>query len=129
VTRPDEAIRVGALEDFPLDAVVLRDVGGRSIGVIRTAHGLYAIRNMCPHQGAPVALGPFGGTIVPSAPGDKDYGLDACVIRCPWHAWEFDIRTGEALFGTSEKRLVVYATEVRNDGVYVRLRPPARPVS
>jgi nitrite reductase (NADH) small subunit len=117
-------VGVGPLDAFPLNEVRVLEVGGRSIGVVRTAEAVYAVRNVCPHQGAPICRGSFGGTMMPSAPGEKEYGLEHRVLRCPWHAWEFDVRTGEALFGTSDRRLVTYRTEVRGGDVFVYLAGP-----
>ena len=39
----------------------------------------YAIEGVCPHRGAPLAYG----------------ALHEHTVVCPWHAWEFDCRTGE----------------------------------
>src|SRR6516164_10111325 len=122
VSVAPDGVCIGPVAEFPLNEFRVLDVGGRSIGVVRTPHGIYAVRNICPHQGAPVCRGMFGGTLMPSEPGEKEYGLDDCVVRCPWHAWEFDVRTGQALFGTSDKRLVTYLVEIRGDEVIVFLR-------
>ena len=115
---------VGTLVEFPLDQVRIFELAGRSIGVVRTPTGVYAVRNLCPHQAAPICLGHFGGTMLPSGPAASDlqYGLEHRVIRCPWHLWEFDIATGEALFGISTRRLVTYPVEVEQDCVYVLVR-------
>src|SRR2546423_14812770 len=95
---------VGSLDEFPLNQVRIFEVARRSIGVVRTPDGVYAIRNLCPHQAAPICKGHFGGTMLPSGleSGDLQYGLEHRVIRCPWHLWEFDVVTGEALFGISD---------------------------
>jgi nitrite reductase (NADH) small subunit len=121
--RTDPGVRVGALADFPENEVRLVDVEGRGIGIVRTAEAVYAVRNVCPHQGAPICRGTFGGTVLPSRPGTREYGLDNRILRCPWHGWEFDVASGEALFGISDRRLVTYGVEVRDGDVFVLLRP------
>jgi nitrite reductase/ring-hydroxylating ferredoxin subunit len=32
----------------------------------------------------------------PSAPGEIQYTRLGEILRCPWHGWEFDIRTGQS---------------------------------
>ena len=48
--------------DFPVGARKILKVGGREIGVFRTVAGLFALRNSCPHQAAPLCLGIVTGT-------------------------------------------------------------------
>ena len=69
--------------------------------------------------------------MLPSGPraADLRYGMEHRVIRCPWHLWEFDVATGEALFGISTRRLVTYPVEVEDDQVYIRLRARPTPAS
>jgi nitrite reductase/ring-hydroxylating ferredoxin subunit len=69
------------------------------IGVFNLGDRFVAYRNLCPHQGAPVCQGRVGGTTLPSAPGEYVFGRRAKVLHCPWHHWQFDRETGEALFG------------------------------
>lgn len=61
-----------------------------------------ALDGCCPHAGGPLAQGALHGT----------------AIVCPWHAWEFDCRTGEHDFNP-RVRLQIYPVEVRDDGIYV----------
>jgi nitrite reductase/ring-hydroxylating ferredoxin subunit len=117
--RKLERVLAGALDDFELDRFRLIDAGGREIGVVRTVAGFFALRNSCPHQRAPICAGEVGGTMIPSAPEEREYGLDGEVVRCPWHGWEFHMTDGNALFGTSRKRVVIYPVEVDNGSVYV----------
>ncbi|MDQ1912640.1 Rieske (2Fe-2S) protein [Paenibacillus sp. GD4] len=86
-------------------------VGGRSIGIYRIGGQFYALNNYCPHQGAPMCAGLVSGTTLPSEVYQYEYGRVGEIIRCPWHGWEFDIKTGKSLF--SEKIWVkTYAVEV-----------------
>jgi nitrite reductase (NADH) small subunit len=119
-----EAHDVGAEADFALDAFRVVEIRGRSIGVVRTVAGWFAIRNRCPHQGAPLCSGRVTGTMLPGLPDELRWGMQGRVLRCPWHGWEFDLETGRSLFGVSRDRAATYALEVRNGRVCVLL--PAR---
>jgi nitrite reductase/ring-hydroxylating ferredoxin subunit len=72
-------------------------IGPFEVGVFNIGGEIRAYRNACPHAGAPVCLGRVSGTSLPSAVYEYVYGKEGCILRCPWHGWEFDLRTGEHL--------------------------------
>ncbi len=86
------------LSELPPGARKIVEIGGRSIGVFHIKSGLYAVRNACPHQGAPLCLGKVKGTMKSSRPHTYDYVMDEQVLVCPWHCWEFDITNGRSVF-------------------------------
>lgn len=96
-------------------------VGGVTIAIGRNGREFYALRNRCPHQGAPLAGGSLSGTIVASAVGEFRYGRDGEILRCPWHGWEFDAKTGCSLHDPEATRVGVYDTLIEGDDVYVVL--------
>lgn len=87
---------------------------GRSIGVFNIKGELYALRNNCPHQGAKLCEGKIQGVMLPSEPGEFLYGRDGEILRCPWHGWEFDIRTGKSVFDPFKCLVKTYDVEVVN---------------
>lgn len=70
-------------------------VGRTEIGLFNVGGQFRAYRNACPHAGAPVCLGRVSGTPLPSKVYEYIYGREGCILRCPWHGWEFDLKTGE----------------------------------
>ena len=90
------------------------EVEGRSIGVFNVDGDYYALRNMCPHQGAPLCLGDVTGTAAPSRPGEYIWERDGEILRCPWHGWEFDIKTGRSIFNPHKMRVRSYEVTVAN---------------
>jgi nitrite reductase/ring-hydroxylating ferredoxin subunit len=71
--------------------------GRIELGVFNVGGEVRAYRNACPHAGAPVCTGRISGTAQPSKVYEYIYGSEGCILRCPWHGWEFDLRTGEHL--------------------------------
>lgn len=118
--RPEHLI--GDLDDFPQRKVVPAFVEGRRIGVLRRDDIIYAFADRCPHHGAPMCFAQVAGTMLPSDPNVFRFDLDGLVIKCPWHAYEFDVRSGEAMGGIIRTRLVTFETTVRDGKVYVRLQ-------
>ena len=97
--------------------------GRTEIGVIRHGGKYYAYRNLCPHQGGPACEGLHMPQIVELIDGEgvyhgKRYDEDDMHIVCPWHGWEFDLRTGHhpagAKFALRRAKL-----EVADGHVYV----------
>jgi nitrite reductase (NADH) small subunit len=108
-------VQVCRTNDIPDGSAKAFDVDGRSIAIFRVGNEFFAYRNICPHLYAPICYAAVSGTMVPSAPGEYVYGLEDQVVRCPWHNWEFDLRTGHSLF-TGDRRRLGPVRLVENDG-------------
>jgi len=91
-------------------------VEGRSIGVFNIGGEYFALRNVCPHQGAPLCLGQLTGTALPSRPGEYRWAREGEILVCPWHAWEFDVRTGRSVFNPHLTRVKAYDVSVERRG-------------
>jgi nitrite reductase (NADH) small subunit len=92
------------------------EIAGVSIGIFNVRGSYYALRNRCPHQGAPLCLGSVGGTTAPSAPGEYVWARDGEILRCPWHGWEFDVLTGRSIFNPHRVRVRAYEVSIEPAG-------------
>jgi len=64
---------------------------------------IYAIEDICTHDGAPL---------------DQGQLEDACVV-CPRHGATFDVRTGDALTLPAIMPLMTFGVEIKGDDVFV----------
>ena len=87
---------------------------GVSIGIFNIQGTYYALRNRCPHQGAPLCLGSLKGTALPSQPGEYAWGREGEILCCPWHGWEFDVTTGRSLFNPHRVRVRAYEVTIES---------------
>jgi len=106
---------VARVSELPPGGRRIVEVGGRSIGVFNVGGKFYALRNVCPHQGAPLCQGSVQGTALESAPGEYIWGREGEILRCPWHGWEFDITTGRSVFNPHKTRVRSYEVTVSNE--------------
>jgi nitrite reductase/ring-hydroxylating ferredoxin subunit len=74
---------LGPPEDVRARAPFCVELGGRSYRIVELGGELVAHAAVCPHW-----LGPLRGAPVE----------DGCV-RCPWHGYRFDLRTGRSADG------------------------------
>lgn len=75
--------------------------GSRNVVVvIRALDGsLHALASKCLHQGAPLDKGKLYERVAESdEAGDYRIAPNQDVLKCPWHGYEYDIRTGCAVF-------------------------------
>lgn len=121
------SVVVAETTDLPPGARRIVEVGGRSIGVFNVGGEYLAVRNRCPHQGGPLCEGVTVGALTSDQPGEYDYTRPGEVIRCPWHAWEFDLRTGASWFDPSRQRVRAYEVEVRAGADLADAALPPRP--
>ncbi len=102
---------VARVREFPAGTRMIVEVAGRSIGVFNIRGEFFALRSSCPHQGAPLCLGIILGRTVAEKPYEVTYIEDA-VVKCPWHGWEFDIRSGQSVFNPHRVRVRSYDVTV-----------------
>jgi nitrite reductase/ring-hydroxylating ferredoxin subunit len=106
------------------DVRIIRE-GKVEVGVYRHRGAFYAYRNQCLHQGGPACEGIIRGKVVDIYAPDKTYVAqkyddDEPHIICPWHGWEYKLKTGEC---APDPRLKLRSYKVleREGGIYVEL--------
>jgi 3-phenylpropionate/trans-cinnamate dioxygenase ferredoxin subunit len=87
-------------------------VRGRSLGVFNLHGEFHVLHDRCPHRGAPLCRGVITGTTLPADGARFRYGREGEILRCPWHGWEFDVRTGQSWCDSQRVTVRSYKVEV-----------------
>jgi nitrite reductase (NADH) small subunit len=77
-----QLVTVARAEEVPPGTARVVKAGDRDLALFNVDGEFYATQGQCLHL-----KGPLG-----------DGGLDGPVITCPWHGWQYDVRTGENEF-------------------------------
>lgn len=120
----DDDIKVVCrVSELPPGERILVPVGKFGVGVFNVNGTFRALTNYCPHEGGPLCIGPVRGVtkVDESEIGGVAWTRDGEVVKCPWHAWEFDIASGTTLT-KPERSIRTYPVEVIDDMVVLRLR-------
>ena len=105
---------VGKVDEIPLGQRKIVEVNGRSIGVFNVHGDFYALRNRCPHQGGPLCQGQISGFATAPVPGRYEYKRKGEILRCPWHGWEFNVKTGQSWCDPEKMRVRSYEVRVES---------------
>ena len=97
-------VTVARVEDVPLGSVVRVEAGEEEIALAHVDGEFYATQGACIHLQGPLGEG----------------RVDDHVLTCPWHGWQYDLRTGENEFDRAI-RLRTYPVQVRDGEVQVEL--------
>jgi nitrite reductase/ring-hydroxylating ferredoxin subunit len=103
---------VAKVSEIPPGGRKLVTVRGRPIAIFNLEGKFYALLNRCPHQGGSLYHGLLTGLIESDEPGAYRYSRAGEIIRCPWHGWEFDIRTGQSWCDPGKIQVRNYKIEV-----------------
>ncbi|HTS71487.1 MAG TPA: Rieske 2Fe-2S domain-containing protein [Terriglobia bacterium] len=95
-------VKAASLADLKPGKAMTVSVNGLEIALYNVDGKIYATNNTCLHQGGPLGEG----------------GLEGEVVTCPWHMWEYNVRTGE-LVGNSSVKLATYPVQVEGDEIKV----------
>lgn len=100
----------------------LIDVPGLQVGVIRWGDEVHALRMICTHQLGSMAQGVVRPRLkCASLMSSIDVDATSPVVTCPWHQWEFDLRTGRPAWNETLPGLKTYPVAVVNGLVQVDL--------
>src|SRR5436305_10119123 len=95
--------KVAAVGDLPAGRVLVVDVDGQAIALCNVDGAIYAIDDVCTHDGGPLDQGE----------------LDGAQIECPRHGARFDVRSGRALTLPAVMPVHTYPVEKRDGAIYV----------
>jgi nitrite reductase/ring-hydroxylating ferredoxin subunit len=90
-------VRIATVDDCPPGNALECVAGGRIVALFNVDGAYYALDGICPHQGGPLGKGT----------------LADCVVTCPWHGFQFDVRTGR---NVSNPAIVHGAFDVKVEG-------------
>jgi len=100
--------RVADVDELPEGRVKTVTATTHSMALTHIDGEYAAMENRCPHQGGPLGEGSI------------EVGKDGqCWLRCPWHGWDFDPKTGRPPGGHEDSGQKLFPVDVREDGIYV----------
>jgi nitrite reductase (NADH) small subunit len=97
-------VKVASASAVKPGAGLVADVKGQSIAIFNVDGTYYATDNTCVHRGGPLGEGELEGD----------------VVTCPWHAWQFNVKTGVSMNNPSA-RVKTYPVQVDGDDVKILL--------
>lgn len=97
-------VRVASLSELAAGSSKAVEAGGKAIALFNVNGSVFALDNTCLHQGGPLGEGMLEGE----------------VVTCPWHMWEYNVRTGEKVDSPSIK-VSSYQVQVEGDDIKVAL--------
>ena len=100
-------VDVGPLAEFPPGTVKIVREGDLAVGVFNAGGELYAIEDLCSHDDGPLAEG--------------DFDPERCVVVCPRHGSEFDVRTGKPRTLPAYLPVPTYPVRVEDGRIVVAL--------
>jgi nitrite reductase (NADH) small subunit len=116
-------VNVGAAAEFSDPGRKIVGFGGFEVAVFKLDGEFYAYLNLCPHMGGPVCQGKMIAKVEEIIADDKTskgmaFSKTKMHIVCPWHGFEFDIRTGVHP-GNARARLRKIKVEVADGDVVI----------
>jgi 3-phenylpropionate/trans-cinnamate dioxygenase ferredoxin component len=97
-------VNVGSVEEIPPGQHKTIDINDVMVAVFNIEGKLYAIEDVCTHDGGILTGGP----------------LEGCVITCPRHGAQFDVRNGEVLAEPAYEPIATFPVRIQEGMVQVR---------
>ena len=103
---------VASAKDIPPGTRRVVTVDGRDIVILNIAGELFGILDRCPHNGGPLCKGTLTRRITSPEPGVYETPSAPELLRCPWHGWQYDVRTGQSWCEPDRARTITYSVRV-----------------
>jgi 3-phenylpropionate/trans-cinnamate dioxygenase ferredoxin subunit len=98
-------VEVAKKSEIPEAGVLGVEAEGKRLALINLNGEIYAIDDVCPHQGGPLSEGDISGE----------------EIECPWHASHFNVKTGRVTADPATDDVATYKVRVVGDAVEVEI--------
>ena len=123
-------VNIGPAADFADPGRKIIGFEGFEVGVFRLDGEFFAYLNLCPHMGGPACQGKMIAKVEEIIAEDRTskgmaFSKTRMHVVCPWHGYEFDIRTGVHP-GNARARLRKINVAVADGEVIISL-PDTRP--
>ena len=103
---------VARTSEIPVGGNKVVSIGDREIVVFHVNGAYFALLNRCPHEGAPLARAACVAHLTSPEPGQFRRSRVGEMLRCAWHGWEFDMRTGQSYCDPQRTRVRTFPVEV-----------------
>lgn len=97
-----EFVTIAGTAELTPGSGLVKEVKGQAIALFNVAGAYYAIDNTCVHRGGPLGEGELEGD----------------TVTCPWHAWQYSVKTGKSLNNPSA---CVKTYEVKVEGTDIKV--------
>jgi nitrite reductase (NADH) small subunit len=94
--------KVARVEDIPPGTITAVEVDEQEIALANVGGEFFATQHACLHLHGPLAQG----------------RLEGAVLSCPWHGWQYDVRTGKNEF---DHAIRLQTFEVKVEGGEVKV--------
>lgn len=95
-------VKVATVDEVPAGQGKVIQVNGIEIALFNAGGTFFASGSICPHENGPLGEGV----------------LEADTVICPWHGFDFDLRSGDCLVDPDLK-VPVYPVKVEGSDIYV----------
>jgi 3-phenylpropionate/trans-cinnamate dioxygenase ferredoxin component len=102
-----EFVQVARVGDIPDYGSLLVEVADRMVVLIRAGKAVYALDDVCTHDGGPLS--------------DGELDFTNCTIACPRHGAKFDLRTGAVRAMPATEPTAAHEVRIEGENVLVRL--------
>ena len=99
-----EFVKVANLSDLGPGSSMTVEANGKAVALFNVDGAVYALDDTCLHRGGPLGQG----------------FLEGDVVTCPWHMWEYNVRTGEKV-GDPSLKVAAYPVEVEGNDIKVQV--------
>lgn len=97
-------VKVGRVGDLADGQAKVVQVDGQRIALFYVGGRYYALEAACPHEGGPLA----------------DGIIEGLRIICPWHGYDFHLKTGECGLDP-DLRALTYPVKVQDDDLLIEM--------
>ncbi len=99
-----EFVRAAGTAEIKPGTGITAEIKGQALAIFNVDGTYFAIDNTCVHRGGPL--------------GEGDLADD--VVTCPWHAWQFNVKTGQCVNNPSAC-VKTYEVKVEGSDIQVLL--------